>query len=246
MLNYPHMQSVNVKKAPYAPAANVITVIKRYRERGLPEPIDKKTLESVGITHSVAGITLAALRFLDLIDSSGFHTEQFENLRRASSESYPSALFQIIQNSYTEIFFIVDPAQDTVERINDAFRQYDPQPQRDRMVALFLGLCREAGLIISSKSTKKSEQRPPSERRTKPKASKVVTQDSQNAVSTAVARPNLPLLPEETRVSFDLITALVRQLPQKGAWTSAQRLRWIKALEANVDLVIEVTDASDL
>lgn len=245
-------QPSSIRKAPYAPAASVIAVIKRYRERGLPEPVDNKILESVGITHGVVQFTLVALRFLGLLDVSGFHTEKFDILRRASSETYPSELLQIIQSAYTEIFVIVDPAQDTRERIEDAFRQYDPQAQRDRMVALFLGLCREAGLVISGEVTKKSERRVQPERNIKPKVNKFSTQDLQSVPSSPATRASVPLFPEhmsantETRVSFDLVTALVRQLPQKGSWTSAQRGRWINALQANIDLVIEVTDADDL
>ncbi len=246
------MQSTIIRKAPYAPATSVISVIKRYRERGLPEPVDNKILKSVGITHGVAPFTLVALRFLGLLDVSGCHTEKFDVLRRASSETYPLELLQIIQSAYTEIFVIVDPAQDTRERIEDAFRQYDPQAQRDRMVALFLGLCREAGLVISGEVIKKSERQIQSERSTKPKVNKFPSQDLQSVPSTVLTRANTPLLTEhmsantETRVSFDLVTALVRQLPQKGSWTSAQRGRWITALQANIDLVIEVTDADEL
>ncbi len=56
-------------------------------------------------------------------------------------------LAEILKAAYADIFRIVDPATATSVQLTDAFRGYQPQKQRDRMVTLFVGLCKEAGLV---------------------------------------------------------------------------------------------------
>ena len=48
--------------APYAPVHNVLTVIRRLRERGLPDPLTIQELERIGIPAGNAPRTLETTR----------------------------------------------------------------------------------------------------------------------------------------------------------------------------------------
>ena len=48
-------------KAPYAPVVNVLDVVQRVRDRGLPEVIDNDTLGVIGIPEGNRPRTLAAV-----------------------------------------------------------------------------------------------------------------------------------------------------------------------------------------
>jgi hypothetical protein len=133
--------------APYAPTKAVVTVLDRFRERGLPDPLTIANLEQIGIQASNAPRTLQALRFLGLVDEGGNRLPAFNGLRQAKTEEYPGQLAEIIRSAYLPIFTIVDPATDSDIAISDAFRGYEPASTREKMVSLFMGLCRAAGIV---------------------------------------------------------------------------------------------------
>ena len=153
--------------APYAPLGNVLTVIRRLRERGVPVPVTKDALTVLGIPEGNAPRTLQALKLLGLVAEDGGLSPQAERLRRASTEEYPETLAEIIREAYAPVFAVVDPATDTEVRVSDAFRQFDPATQRGRMVTLFLGLCAEAG--ITNQRLQKAPAVPRSVQRSAPK-----------------------------------------------------------------------------
>ena len=140
-------EKVAPKVAPYAPLANVITVIRRRRERGILFPVTLQTLGTLGIPEGNQARTLAALRFLGLIDAEGNSTDVFGRLSHAKSEDYQDTLAEVIREAYEPVFTIVNPAEDTDIQVSDAFRQYQPENQRGRIVTLFRGLCLEAGIV---------------------------------------------------------------------------------------------------
>src|SRR5581483_7211472 len=135
------------RSAPYAPINSVVQVIRRFRDRGLPQPLTAQELTRVGVSEGNARRTLTALRFLDLVDGDGQVTPRFESLRRATSEEYPGLLAEVVKDAYEEVFKFIDPTTATDVQVHDAFRHYHPPAQRTRMVGLFVGLCKEAGLI---------------------------------------------------------------------------------------------------
>jgi hypothetical protein len=153
--------------APYAPLGNVLTVIRRLRERGVPVPVTKDALTVLGIPEGNAPRTLQSLKLLGIVAGDGGLTPAAERLRRASTEEYPETLAEIVREAYAPVFAVVDPAVDTEVRIGDAFRQFDPSTQRGRMVTLFLGLCAEAG--ISSERPEKAPRAPRSSRSAGPR-----------------------------------------------------------------------------
>lgn len=132
---------------PYAPTAHVLGVIRRRRDRGMMFPLTGQMLGALGIPDGNQARTLAALRFLGLVDEEGNSTGLFDRITNARTEEYPGVLAETVREAYNPVFTMVDPAQDSDVAIYDAFRQYHPEAQRPRMVSLFRGLCEEAGIV---------------------------------------------------------------------------------------------------
>src|SRR6266849_5304253 len=135
------------KTAPYGPYANVLTVIRHARERDLKEPVTSQLITTIGIPEGNATRAMQALRFLKLLDEEGYLTESFRLLSNAPSDEYPGLLEQILRDAYELVFMALKPATATDQQYINAFRLYQPKAQRNRMIILFKGLCREAGLI---------------------------------------------------------------------------------------------------
>jgi len=220
------------QSTPYAPVNNVLTVIRRLRERGLPDVLSLGELQRIGIPGGNAPRTLAALRYLGLINEEGRRTPPFDRLGQAKSTEYNEVLGEIIMDAYAPIFAIVDPAENTDIEIADAFRGLQPEAQRERMITLFLGLCREAGIV----SGRTPEVRP---RRRQQAALERPTRPRQERQRQSTPRkddePDQPVGPD-----FRLLAGLIQRLPKSGKWTQTERDRWLQAMTANADLLIDV------
>jgi hypothetical protein len=221
--------------APYTSARAIVDVIKRYRERGLPEPVTESALEQIGIPPSLLGLTFRALLFLALVDEGGFKTESFDQLRRASTEEYPNILAGIVRKAYLPVFTIVDPVQDDETAVADAFRRYDPANQRAKMVRLFMGLCQEAQII-----TRKTKRLRISSKLERPKikAESPISKTTRETVNSAPSK-------EDIGTDYRLISAVIQHLPRKGYWSSEERKRWLGAMTSAVDLIIQVQEGGN-
>jgi hypothetical protein len=135
-------------KRPYAPTANVVSVINRVRTRNLPDVVNNDFLRIAGITDLLFGRVMQAVHFLALVESDGRPSDKLRALAAAPEAEYKELLAGIVRDAYAEDFKTVDPSQDAQGQIVDAFRKYEPRSQTTRMVMLFLGLCREAGLQV--------------------------------------------------------------------------------------------------
>ena len=133
---------------PYAAPANIIAVIQRARTRNLPEVINNDFLRITGAPEGVWYRVMQTLQFLGLIYEDGRPSDSFEALAGARESQYKELLENIIREAYRAEFSVVDPGQDPQPRIIDAFRPCKPRSQTPRMVMLFQGLCREAGIPI--------------------------------------------------------------------------------------------------
>jgi len=235
---------------PYAPYGNVLTVINQMRERGLKEPVTMQLISTAGVAEGNASRTLQALRFLNLIDEEGYHTPNFRLLGNAPSDEYPEVLGQILKDSYKNVFMVLDPATASDDRLQNAFRYYQPKAQRQRMISLFKGLCREAGLMQSSSE--------PIKRTRNAISNKSVTSavNSRKQLVTEHLTPQNP--PETTSVSsqdnhyyqngisqeYILLLNLLQQLPkgEEKKWSNSRRERWLQAVSSNVDLLIDIVE----
>lgn len=229
------------KLAPYAPFGCVIAVIKRLRERGLPETLTLQEITRIGVSEGNASRTLQALKFLKLVDEEGHRTQTFDRIGRVPTSEYAEVFGEIIKEAYSDVFTIVDPAESTDIEINDAFRHYQPQAQRARMVTLFRGLCQEVGLIAGG---------PPETR----KRAKAVTgikhssasnsanfrkpqmETSHSLEATGILNGNSTVLGPE----YALLQGLLQQLPSDKKWKQERRDRWLQAFTASVDLLIDI------
>ena len=137
----------------------------------------------------------------------------------------------LIREAYSEVFDVVDPAQDSQDRILNVFRRYTPASQRNRMVIFFLGMCREAGI----ETLDVPRQRTMSEPRQRSTAT-TATQPSGRTIRGQVKGAGKKLSPA--------LEGLVSSLPPEGEPLSAERReQWLAMARATLDFVypVEVT-----
>jgi len=149
------MSDSEEERRPYAAAANIVAVLARTKMRNLPPKIDEDFLQLASIPDISHGRVTEALQFLDLVEVSGAPTETFRSLSKASDDDYKTILEACVREAYKEDFARVDPSTDSKAQIESAFRRYQPRSQTMRMVMLFLGMCREAGIDVSDPTRKR-------------------------------------------------------------------------------------------
>lgn len=135
--------------APYAPPSAVLKIIRHYSDRDVPERVTPTNLLQLGVTEALAPRTMAALKFLGLLEEDGLTTERFRALRYASADDYNQVFRDMLEAAYKNIFDHVDVTSATETEISNAFKPYSPGGQRGRMITLFLALCQEAGLHVA-------------------------------------------------------------------------------------------------
>jgi hypothetical protein len=239
------VKAMEADHAPYAPADNVISVISRIREGGIPNPLTAKQMVRLSIPEGNASRVLQTIRFLELIDDEGGHTEQLERIKRSSSQDYPLVLSDILKASYKDVFAIIpNPDGTPLDRLEDAFRHYEPSKQRGRMVSLFIKLCQTAGIITTieqqgSRVTRKPRSPQPNGRNgtgtgrpTKPEAPPSQSAEKQAFATHAVS-------------NYALLEVILQQLPPQRQWTQTRREKWLQAFTTSVDLLIDVLPETD-
>jgi hypothetical protein len=213
-------------------------VIRRKRERGLPEVITNEMLHSIGVPEGNAPRTLQTLKWLHLIQDDGYQTPLMERIGKATTEEYTVVMSEMIRGAYQAVFTLVDPAKDEVNRINDAFRQYQPEAQRPRMIALFIGLCQESGLCEKSKKRIKAIKQTDTHR-----VKEVMTSDK-NKYDTKINDIPNPKPEGNNQVDYRAVSAIIQLLPTDGKWTKDKRDKWIQAVTAAVDLTVDIIEPS--
>jgi hypothetical protein len=136
------------QRRPYAATANVIAVLNRARSRNLPETIGNDFLRIAGIPEAVFGRVTEAVRFLGLVNEDQTPSDLLRSIAAAPDEEYRDLLATTIRTAYRDDFAQVDPGQDSQPQVVGQFQRYEPRSQVARMVMLFLGLCREAGIPV--------------------------------------------------------------------------------------------------
>ena len=240
---------------PYGPYANVLTIIRHARERDLKEPVTSKLITTLGVPEGNATRTIQALRFLNLLDEEGYLTESFKLLMNAPSDEYPDLLEQILRDAYPVVFNALQPATATDQQYVNAFRLFQPKAQRNRMIVLFKGLCREAGLIpggapevlnrprVTTNKSGKSSVSANGDRRTQSEPKDTFFEIEPVHVSSSQASQSKTVTPITSTEEYAIMLGVLRKLPfVEKKWTQVQRDKWLKAVAANVDMLFELKD----
>jgi hypothetical protein len=216
--------------APYPPVKVMLDIIQRHRDRGLPRPVNGETLQRAQlVTESLTPRTVQALTTLDLIDSAGNPTPVFEGIRLAPEGEYKARMGDWLKAAYADVFAYTDPGKDDVTRISDAFRGYEPSGQRDRMVNLFIGLCRAAG-IMSDKAPVPSRSPKPSNGARAP-ASKASSKPSTKTFASEGVPTGFP----------PALIGLLQSLPDPSVgWLQAERDKFSRTFNTLLDFYIPV------
>ena len=166
------------RSAPYVPASAMSAFFDHIRYVKTPDAVDSGILEDYGISHSNAFALLSALKFLNLVDSSGKPTEAFRELQ-TGGEEFSLALRQVLETAYKELFSRLDVSRDSKDKIINFFaRNYSPATA-NKATILFLDLCGEAGIITAAQprkvdasegATTKPKQRPTTPRNNQKKS----------------------------------------------------------------------------
>ena len=225
---------------PYPPPSNTIAVLHRLRTRNLPDRIDNEYLRDAGIPEGTISRTLFAMRFLGFIDEGGLLTEPVKSIHTSTDEEYQAILSGLIREAYKEVFNVVDPSQDSQDKILNVFRRYIPASQRDRMVIFFLGMCREAGIstldVPKARTMGTVKTTTQVAKRTSSKAASTISQKERAAIRHAAVTGIDPAL-----------EGLIRTLPEPGTALSLERRRqWLEMAEATLRFVYPETAVPDI
>jgi len=230
-------------KAPYTAGSAILNVIRRYRDKGLTTPITADVLLRAGVSDALVPRTQAALVTLELVDEQSQPTETFQKIRSVPEAEYKATLADWLRSVYADVFSFVDPATDDSGQIRDAFRSYEPYGQQDRMVALFMALCAEAGLAPESK---KSEPRASTRKPASP--TRAATPKAQRDKAGAATGRNVDLNPLKDTALPPALTGILQSIiPSiKDGWTQATRDKFMTTFGAVLDFVVTIKSPDDL
>jgi hypothetical protein len=194
--------------------------------------VDGDVLARAGISASLVPRTMQAMQSLDLIDADGRPTDVLEGIRLAPEAEYRQRLKEWLSSAYADALMFVDPATDDEAAIRDAFRKYRPVGQQSRMVTLFTGLFRAAGV-----GPEKDRAAP-----RKPTGATGVTKPA--GKTKAIVPPLIPPVGREYPAAGHLppaLAGLLASLPSvEEGWTKEKREQFVLTFGAVLDFCIPV------
>ena len=139
----------NPKPPPYLAYKTFVSVIDFLASSGLPNRIDKSLFPSQ--SGAVQGLIIAALEYLDLIDSKGLPTSKLEELVATNEVGRPQILEQILRSQYRFIFTDgFDLEKTTTAQLEEGFRSQGIGGETVRKcMTFFLQACKAAKIRVS-------------------------------------------------------------------------------------------------
>lgn len=230
--------------APYAPAATVIDVVTRYRERGLSTPFTTEVLERAGVSESLSRRTMQSLKLLQLIDADGNPTPEFDQAAKSPDADYREKMSDLLIETYSEVLNFADPSVDSYDKVRDAFRGFLPRGQQERMVTLFLGLMDFIGVDTAKAAGSRSEGARPNGGQ---RASVKKTAAKKSSPAGKKAPRDGPRDDVHDDSTGDLppgLLGLLRQIPRGGAgWPKARRDEFLVAFTAVLNFTVPVRES---
>ncbi len=206
------------------------------------QKLSAKALEQQDIPSGDSFPVMSALRFLRLVDEQGYKTEAFVELAHATGDERQEKLKSIIKKAYSEVFSrLEDIATANPQQFREAFKDFAYPNLHGKMITLFKGLCREAGLLSDEGQTRQT-----------PDTQHIDTRTPLMQVSSTNVLEGYEAMPEPLSASLNghisvrdyamiegLLDAIevLRQLPNSPKWTEANRPSWLKAIAINVNLL---------
>ncbi len=135
--------------APYPAFQTLKTLLKPFKEHGIPNKIDRSVLTS--FSGAVGSQVLTMLRFLGLIADDGRPTNRLRELLNAyETDHWPKNLAMLIRSAYAPLFRInLETA--SPKEFNEEFRRAYPASEEvsRKSITFFLNATREAEIKIS-------------------------------------------------------------------------------------------------
>lgn len=232
------------KAGPYAPPENIGRILSKVRQSGVRK-LDTEFLSQLGIHVAMAPRSIRTLEFLGFTDKDGNPEPLLQQYYAAGSDEDAQALLaNSIKSSYAIIFRAANPEVEGREKVEQAFRLMEPAGQRTRMVTLFLGLCKLAGMEIKDPPSGRAA-RSVTPRSPKPKTDKNKTTDptppSPSPVPISVSHRHDQVL---FHPSIDAFLRSIRGLIESDSWNAEARERVLKGFETQLDLFLPVKSDS--
>jgi hypothetical protein len=176
---------------------------------------------------------------LDLITEKGELTPLFEGIRKAPESEYQQRVLEWLNTTYADVLAFADPAIDDETKVRDAFRNYKPYGQQERMVTLFLKLYAHAGV-----AAKPAINPPPRIRVATPKAKTSMPRafSAGDGMAGAIAKGEVPQ--QGHGALPPALAGLLRELPANGeGWTQDRRNGFIATFGAVLDFCFPIVKA---
>ena len=180
-------------RAPYTTSVATVAALDAFRDRGLGAPITADVLIRAGVAETIAQRTLQSLRALQLVDENDHPTPTFEAFRTARGDKeYHAQLQEWLQEIYKDVLQYCDPGTDPLDKVQEAFRTYEPAGQRKAMAGLLAGLWRYAGLRVVASEASSRPTKTASKTRTPRKRAYKGTDSSIGPVGAKETSPSTP------------------------------------------------------
>ena len=223
-------------RAPYTSASAAITTLQAFRDRSPSGPVTTDMLVKLGVPESISRRTLSSLQELGLVKDDGQPTEVLEAFKQTRGEDeYKTRLQEWLRDVYADVLPYGNPSEDSIDKIQEAFRGYEPEGQRKAMASLLIGLWEYAGLPLAEQPSS------PTPRRTTPRP----RQNTSPKPTRSTRRKSVTTHDDLGDLSPALVGLLKEMQQLGGRWTAEQRDTFHRAFATLTDLTMRIVQDND-